>query len=211
MASNYCLEIGNPKLEIRTALFLGRIHPVKGLLDLVHGWAKVSSQWSEVSGQSNWRVVIAGRGEAGHVEEVKVEIRKLKLETSFEFVGPVEGDAKWSLYHSADLFVLPSHSENFGIVVAEALACGVPVITTKGAPWECLQTHRCGWWTDIGVAPLAAVLRDAMSRTDAERQEMGQRGRAWMERDFSWAGVAAKMKTVYAWMLGQGPTPDCVV
>ena len=58
----------------------------------------------------------------------------------------VEGFAKEELYRRADFFVLPTFSENFGSVVAEALGYGVPVITTKGAPWEDLLNHKCGWW-----------------------------------------------------------------
>lgn len=188
--------------SLRTALFLGRIHPIKGLLNLVNAWAQVRP--------IGWRLVIAGRDEAGHSEVLKAESRKQKVENDFEFVGPVEGQAKWDLYRSADLFVLPSHSENFGIVVAEALACGVPVITTKGTPWESLVTQRCGWWTELGSEPLAAALREATSMTDAARQEMGQRGRELVEREFSWPRIAEQMLSVYRWMLGQGPKPDCV-
>jgi len=193
----------NPQPPLRTALFLGRIHPIKGLLDLVKAWALVRPQ--------GWRVIIAGGGEAGHAAELKAEIRKLQLETDFEFVEPVQGDAKWSLYRRADLFLLPSHSENFGIVVAEALASGVPVITTRATPWEELVTHRCGWWTENGPEPLAAALRDALSRTDEERREMGRRGRQLVEQKYSWPGIAAQVHAVYRWMLGEGEKPECVV
>ena len=187
---------------LRTLLFLGRIHPVKGLMDLIAAWSCVKP--------TGWRVVIAGGDEDGHVEELKAEISKLKLETSFEFVGPVEGEAKWELLHGADLFVLPSHSENFGIVIAEALACGVPVITTRGTPWGNLVTQRCGWWTEIGSEPLAAALREATALSDEARREMGRRGRGLVEVLFSWQGIAAQMFSVYRWMLGAGTKPDCV-
>jgi glycosyltransferase involved in cell wall biosynthesis len=109
------------------------------------------------------------------------------------------------------LFVLPSHSENFGIVVAEALASGVPVITTRATPWEELVTHRCGWWTENGPEPLAAALRDALSRTDEERREMGRRGRQLVDQKYSWPGIAAQVHAVYRWMLGEGEKPECVV
>src|SRR5208282_2025230 len=133
-------EVRGQKPEIRTVLFLSRIHPKKGLLDLVEAWAGIQrpeagGQWSAVGGQPKWRVVVAGGDENGHLAEVKAEIRKQKLESSFEFIGEVADEMKWDLYQSADLFVLPTKSENFGIVIAEALACGVPVITTRGTPW----------------------------------------------------------------------------
>ncbi len=195
-------EIGNRKSGARTVLFLGRIHPIKGLLNLVRAWAIVRP--------AGWRVVIAGGAEMGHGEELKAEIRKLKLETQFAFVGPVAGEAKWALYRQADVFVLPSHSENFGIVVAEALACEVPVLTTHGTPWEDLVTHGCGWWTPIGVEPLASALREATALTDETRREMGVRGRQLVETKYGWPGIAARMQAVYAWMLGHGEKPEAI-
>jgi glycosyltransferase involved in cell wall biosynthesis len=198
-------EVGNRKSEVRTLLFLGRIHPIKGLVNLVAAWKTVN--WK----LDKWRVVIAGGGEPSHVADLKAEIASRMVESDFEFVGPVEGKAKWDLYRSADLFVLPSHSENFGIVIAEALACGVPVIASRGTPWAELETHRCGWWVDNRPETLVAVLRDAMGRTDVERQEMGRRGRELVTNTYSWNGIAKQMSAVYRWMLGQGPKPECIV
>ena len=79
---------------------------------------------------------------------------ELGIAGEVEFRGPVFGEAKWDLLEQADLFVLPTYSENFGIAVAEALASGLPVITTKGAPWAALTTYACGWWTEINVPAL---------------------------------------------------------
>lgn len=189
--------------QTRTALFLGRIHPIKGLLDLIKAWALVRPH--------GWHFIIAGRDERGYASELKAEIRNLKLEADFEFVGPVEGERKWKLHQQVDLFVLPSHSENFGVVVAEALACGVPVLTTRGTPWKDLETHGCGWWAENGPEPLATALREALSRTDEERREMGRRGRKLIEQKYSWSGLAAQMRAVYRWMLGEGEKPGCII
>jgi glycosyltransferase involved in cell wall biosynthesis len=115
------------------------------------------------------------------------------------------------LYRSADLFVLPSHSENFGLVVAEALACGVPVITTRGTPWEDLVTHRCGWWTPVGVEGIASALKEATRFDDAIRNEMGCRGRALVESKYGWSAVAQQMMQTYRWMLGQRNRPECIL
>jgi len=144
------------------------------------------------------------------LNQIKAEWQKEKADMDFEYVGPVAGEAKWNLYRDADLFVLPSHSENFGLVVAEALACGVPVITTRGTPWEDLVTHRCGWWTEIGVEPLANALREALRLSDEERQHMGRRGRKLVEENYTWPAAAKKMVAVYRWMLGEGQKPECV-
>ncbi|MCX8090759.1 MAG: glycosyltransferase [Verrucomicrobiae bacterium] len=191
-----------PTEAVRTVLFLGRIHPVKGLLDLVEAWAAVRA--------NGWRVVLAGGDESGHRAEVEAAIRAHRLEKNFEFAGAVSAEGRWALYREADLFVLPSRSENFGLVVAEALACGLPVITTRGTPWEELLTHRCGWWVEPNAAALADALRDALSRSDAERRQMGARGRELVRSRYTWSAAAAKMLAVYHWLLGRGPRPECV-
>ena len=125
------------------------------------------------------------------------------------YAGELEGASKFAAYSDADLFVLPTFSENFGVVIAEALVHGVPVITTKGTPWEDLQTYGCGWWIDIGVTPLALALRQAMDLNDRQRRAMGERGRAYVVR-FDWGGIASETMGVYRWILGWGPKPDCI-
>ena len=196
-------DLAYPKGTPRKILFLSRIHPVKGLLNLVHAWQIVKP--------TGWKMIIAGPDEGGHQKNVEAAIQHAGLQDDFEFTGSVYGDDKEALYRSADLFVLPTFTENFGLVVAEALACGVPVITTQGAPWQGLLTHRCGWWIDIGVEPLAAALREAMNLPPDTLRDMGRRGRAYVERDFGWPGIAQQMLSVYRWVLGQGEKPDCVM
>ncbi len=193
----------DPQGSPRKMLFLSRIHPVKGLLNLVQAWKTVRP--------SGWKMVVAGPDEGGHQQIVEAAIRQAGLQDDFTFTGSVYGDEKEALYRSADVFVLPTFTENFGLVVAEALACGVPVITTKGAPWEGLLTHRCGWWIDIGVEPLAAALREATTLPPDTLRDMGQRGRVYVEQNFGWPGIAEQMLSVYRWVLGQGDPPDCVM
>lgn len=187
----------------RTVLFLSRIHPIKGLLNLVEAWRRLRPK--------GWQLVVAGPGEDGHEALVKAAVKKTGLADQFVFTGPVFGEAKQELFQRADLFVLPTFSENFGLVIAEALVGRIPVITTKGAPWRELVTNTCGWWVDIGAEPLVEALREAMSLTDAERRKMGLRGRKLMEERYSWPTVAKDMSAVYKWMLGGGTPPQCVM
>ena len=193
----------SPKERIRTALFLSRVHPKKGLMNLVAGWDRVRPE--------GWQMIVAGPDEGNHRADVELAVRRAELEKDFQFVGPVQGETKEKLYREADLFILPTYSENFGVVVAEALAYGVPVITTKGAPWEGLVTHKCGWWVDIGVEPLAEAIREATNMSNEERQDMGKRGRDYVAQDFSWPKIAEQMLSVYKWVLKKGPKPDCVL
>jgi glycosyltransferase involved in cell wall biosynthesis len=109
------------------ALFLSRLHPLKGLGMLIDAWAEIP--------HAGWQLLVVGTDEAGHEAEIKARVERRGLAGAVTFGGPRYGDEKVAVMQAADLFVLPTHSENFGIVVAEALACGVPVITTKGAPW----------------------------------------------------------------------------
>ncbi|MGH8560325.1 MAG: glycosyltransferase [Methylococcales bacterium] len=189
--------------EPRTVLFLSRLHPVKGLLNLVRAWHQIRPE--------GWRVVIAGPDENNHRAEVEAAIHDLGLSEIFSFAGPIDDSEKWDYFLSADVFVLPSFTENFGVVVAEALASGIPVVATKGSPWAEFVTYGCGWWVDIGVEPLAAALCEAVSLSDTERNTMGLRGRKLVEERYGWPGIAADMRTVYEWVLGGGAKPACVI
>lgn len=185
--------------EPRRALFMSRIHPKKGLLDLVRAWARLNP--------AGWELVIAGPDEGGYQRVVEQEVDRLGLRGSIHFIGPQDDAHKWECYARADLFVLPTYSENFGLVVAEALACKVPVVTTRGAPWEGLETHRCGWWTDIGEAPLVGALGRALATDDAQLAAMGERGRQWVLEDFSWERVAESFADCYRWLVVGGVRP----
>ena len=213
---NQGTESRRQKPEVRTLLFLSRISPVKGLTMLADAWAsiqrsKVGGQKSEVSGQTKWRVVVAGFDEGGHQQEVQQHVRKLGIESSFEFKGPVEGDEKWLLFRKADAFVLPSYSESFGISIAEALASGLPVITTHGTPWSEIQVRKCGWWVKADQKSLEGALLEMMRLNDDERRTMGMRGRQLVEERFAWPVIARQMCRVYSWILNQGGKPDCII
>jgi glycosyltransferase involved in cell wall biosynthesis len=187
----------------RQVLSLGRIHPKKGLDRLLHAWAKIEHTVPD------WSLKLVGNAEVGHDIELMALAQQLGLKR-FMLDGPSFGDAKWQVYHDADVFVLPTLNENFGLTVAEALASGLPVISTKGAPWGGLETNGCGWWIDHGVEPLAAALISAMGMTPFQRVEMGHRGRDWMGRDFGWPAIGAEMASVYRWLRSDGPPPHCV-
>jgi glycosyltransferase involved in cell wall biosynthesis len=114
----------------RTLLYLGRLHPLKGLDLLISAWNRAVSNFPE------WRLLIIGNDEQGVLKRLEDQVGQLGLEGCVTVCKPLYNDERVRAMRNADLFVLPTRSENFGIVVAEALACGVPVITTKGAPWS---------------------------------------------------------------------------
>ncbi len=189
-----------PAVE-RIVLTLGRIHPKKGLDRLVHAWSRVEA------GHPGWRLKIIGPPELGHDNELRALAVSLRLKR-ISIEGPIYGEAKTTAYRDADVFALPTLNENFGLTVAEALAAGTPVISTKGAPWSGLGREGCGWWIDHGIEPLAAALAHAMALPREALKAMGDKGREWMARDFSWDCVARDMLGVYLWLArGAEPPP----
>ncbi len=192
------IEINNakPKTQwqaVRNVLFVSRIHPKKGIELLIEAVAQL--------GNKQLQLTIAGEGEAGYVEELKQLCVRKKVSEQFAFVGGVYGEQKWELYHRSDLFVLPTYSENFGIVVAEALATGLPVITTTGTPWQELETEHCGWWIDLSVDHLAKVLDEALQLSPDELQAMGASGRKLVEDKYDIMAVARDMYEFYKTLL----------
>ena len=191
------------KSGMRRLLFLSRITPLKGIESLLEAWAAVQSKFHE------WELHITGIDDRGHEALMKTLARRLKVER-VSFTGPVYGVDKTCVLLEADLFVLASSTENFGMAVAEALAHGVPAIVAKGAPWEGLEAHDCGWWIDIGVEPLIECLKSALAESPKYLVDRGACGRKWMERDFSWAMVGEKMLKTYRWIVEGGCPPDWV-
>ncbi len=186
--------------SVRKVVFFGRLHKVKGVDRLVRAWGEVA--------QEGWELVIAGP-DCGMLEELKGIVAERHV-PRVSFVGEINGHAKYEFLAGADVYVLPSDTENFGVTVAEALASGTPVIASRGTPWQGLEQERCGRWVPIGVEPLAAALKEMMAMSDEERAAMGARGREWIRRDFSWKSIGAQMKAAYEWLLGIATRPSCV-
>lgn len=189
----------------RVLLFLSRLHPKKGLPLLLQAWRKLGNE------RRDWLLAIAGPDQPGYLDELKRMADEMDLKDSVRFTGTLFGPEKLAAYALADLFVLPSYSENFGVAVAEALSAGVPVIATKGTPWRGLKEHRCGWWIDNDGETLAETLREALSSAERDLAAMGARGRQWMRYDFAWERLAAEMVAVCDWTLGRSAPPACVV
>jgi glycosyltransferase involved in cell wall biosynthesis len=137
-------------------------------------------------------------------------IHEKKLDAEIKIIGPQFGEAKLAAYHRASLFVLPTYSENFGIVVAEALACGIPVISTHGTPWQDLETHGCGWWIPTGVEALIETLTQALQLPEEQLIAMGTKGQQLVQNKYSMESVASQMLELYNWILNKGNKPEFV-
>jgi len=197
-------DIEKIEKPFKTLLFFGRIHPIKGIENLLHAWAELQDIFP------NWQLEIAGPGEKQYVEKIKLISYTLSLKR-VGFVGPLYGENKWSAYRRADLYILPSFSENFGMTVAESLSVGTPVLTTKGTPWSSLVNKGAGFWVDNDIESLIFYLREALQDV-LKLRGMGINGKKWMTQDFAWHVIAQDMADFYAWKVrGNLEKPECVI
>lgn len=175
-----------------TLLYMGLLRPNKGAGVLLDAVSLIREQLRD------YKIIVAGPDTEGYLATLKAQAASLGLEGMVAFPGGVFGDAKWRLFERADVFVLPTLNENFGIVIAEALLKGTPVITCKGAPWGELLTERCGWWVERTPHAVAAAILEALALPPAELEAMGRRGRRLVEERYSTEKVARDMVGLYS-------------
>lgn len=175
----------------REILFLSRVHIKKGINFLIEAVAQLKEL------MQGYIVRIVGEGESAYIEELKQLAANRGISDIIHFEGGVYGNRKWELFRQADLFVLPTYSENFGIVVAEALASGTPVMTTKGTPWSELESEHCGWWVEVGTTPTVDALHEFLALRETELKVMGHNGRKLVEKKYSARKVAEEFVEMY--------------
>ncbi len=177
--------------KTKQILFLSRVHVKKGINFLIEAATILREQLQ------GYKIVIAGEGDADYVVTLKREIKENGLQDIVQLKGGVYGEEKWRLLQTSDFFVLPTHSENFGLAIAESLASGTPVITTVGTPWNDLNDFHAGAWIEIGVQPLVDALRKFLALTDRELEDMGRNGRKLIESKYSAKVMAEEMIELY--------------
>lgn len=175
--------------EVKRCLFLSRLSKKKGLPDLLNAFAAVN--------HPNWVLDIVGNDEGDEGRNAQKLAKQLGVESRVNFLGFRGGDQKWEAYRNADLFVLPTYSENFGLVIGEAMACALPVITTTAAPWEMLDEIGAGWSIEPGVASLSIAMQDAFSRSSVVLNTMGTAGQQYVYDEFEWERVGRAMLDGY--------------
>ncbi|MGE0055204.1 MAG: glycosyltransferase [Hyphomicrobium sp.] len=179
-----------PEREWRPAglmrlMTLGRLDPVKGLENLLRALPNLGQHVT---------LDLYGTGDTDYVASLCKLVSDLGVGDRVTFHGHVEDDEKRRAYFGADLLVLPSHTENFSMVVAEALAHGLPAIVSRGAPWEELETKGCGLWVSNEPDVLAEAI---VALQDSDLASMGAHGRLWMQSEFSWDSKAREMMGLF--------------
>lgn len=183
--------------------FVGRFAPIKNIENLIISWAETGKNIPD------WELVFIGNGDSSYVIKLEQLASKHQIE-NIVFTGFLQGEEKEKALQSLSFLVLPSKSENFGMVVPEALIREIPVIASKGTPWEELNTNNAGWWIEIGVTPLAEAIQKALQTSEAERKQMGINGRKLVEENYSIESVAKKMIELYEWVLVGGDKPKFI-
>ena len=188
----------------KQVLFLSRVHVKKGIELLFEAWKRLHSDYVD------WQLLVIGNGEAEYIHSLENRVESLGLKDCIKILPPVFGEAKIKVYQESALFCLPSFSENFGMVIAEAMSCGTPVITTTNCPWEILNETDTGWCVDLSVDNLERALREAMEMDANALYDMGQRASKLIYDNFDYRSVTRKTLRLYEWLLNSGEKPEFV-
>lgn len=192
----------------KVLFFLSRLHPKKGLPILLAAWARARQHC--LLGANEWQLVIAGWEQGGHQAELEKQARELAISDSVHFVGPQFDLAKAASFKRADAFVLPSFSEGLPMAALEAWSYACPAVMTPQCNLPEGFTAGAAIRVEPDVISVMSGLGTLFGMTDIERREMGQCGRDLVEQQFTWSRICVAMTSVYRWVLGQGPQPDCV-
>ena len=199
--------LGSPNFSIKKGKkkigFMGRLVPIKNLEILLKAWAKACS------GTDDAELVLIGDAQDEYKSSLIRLAEELKI-TNISFIGFVTGTQKLTVLEGLNYLILPSKSENFGMVVTEALFKGIPVIASKGTPWEELNTYNCGWWVDADINSLSGTIIRAITLAENDRIEMGKRGNQLVLDKYSVNAVGGMMKMFYLWLIKGGEKPTFV-
>lgn len=169
--------------------FLGRLDPKKGIENLL-------TSCELLRGYKNFpfMLTVGGSGNPSYTKSIENMIEKFRLNSCVKMIGHIEGHQREQFFGNIDILVVPSYTESFCLVVAEALAHSVPVIASKSTPWKQLEKVGCGLWVSNDAESLATAITQ-MSQMPL--LEMGRQGQEWMEKEFSWPCVTEKMIQLY--------------
>ncbi|WP_055098299.1 glycosyltransferase [Gabonia massiliensis] len=183
--------------------YLGRVHPRKRIERLIYAMDTLHHNFDDIE------LVIIGSGDKYYEEFLHKEVKKLNLR-NVKFTGFLTGIEKDKAITDLSVLAVPSDFENFGNIVTEALVRGVPVIASKGTPWEELNFHNCGWWINNDQETITQTILKAYNIGENMRIKMGMNGKSLIRNNYSTDVLGLKMKLLYEWILGQTSKPDFV-
>lgn len=184
--------------------YLGRVHPRKRIERLIYAFKTLHNELQDAE------LLIIGADDKRYEEFLHDEVKRLHLEGNVRFTGFLTGKEKDEATMSLSYLAVPSDFENFGNIVTEALVRGVPVIASKGMPWQELEKHHCGWWIENDQESINKTLLEAIRLPEAERQQMGRNGKELIRKEYAVPTLGAKMKQLYEWILNGSNKPEFV-
>ena len=177
----------------RRMLFVSRLHPKKRILELVRWWIASCDQFPE------WKLIVASPLPTDpYSQSMHALLTSSPKGGALEWAGFLRGTDLVKEYHNSELFVLPTLSENFGNVIGEALACGLPVVTTTGAPWPILHSEDCGWWTNVDIESFFVGLRTALTESSVSLNAKGARGSRWVAENLAGDALAPRWADLWS-------------
>jgi glycosyltransferase involved in cell wall biosynthesis len=185
-------------------LFFGRIHAKKGLDLLAAAWNALRSDHPDL------HLLLAGKDD-GALGPLLQRLDDAGLSARVTWLGHIDGERARQVWGAADSFILPSYSEGFSMAILEALACRLPVLITTACHFPELAAAEGGIVVEPTVAAISQGLRDLLKRSPSERALLGQKGRALVERDYTWAQQGRRLASVYRWLTAGGPVPPEVI
>lgn len=185
--------------------YLGRVHPRKRIERLIYAMDDLRNKLP-----TDTELLIIGGGDEKYEDFLRKEISRLNLNNQVHFTGFLSGKEKEDAIDSLSLLVVPSDFENFGNIVTEALVHGVPVIASKGMPWNELPENECGWWINNDQESIDETILESYKLGAERLYQMGLNGRDLMIRNYSVESLGKKMKILYEWILNGGEKPDFV-
>lgn len=191
-----------PKAKLRIG-YLGRIHPRKRIERLIYAFDALCDELKDAE------LLIIGAGDKQYEQFLREEVIRLNLH-NVRFAGFLTGEEKDKAILSFSYLVVPSDFENFGNIVTEALVRGIPVIASKGMPWQELDEFHCGWWIDNDQEMINHTLHNAINLPELERLQMGIKGKQLIKEKYAVDKLGEKMKQLYEWVLYGGTQPDFV-
>lgn len=183
--------------------YLGRMHPRKRIERLIYAFDALREELQDVE------LIIIGGGDKQYEQFLHEEVKHLNLSNIY-FTGFLTGTKKGNAISSLSYLVVPSDFENFGNIVTEALVRGVPVIASKGMPWQELEEYHCGWWIDNNQETLNKTIKEAVSLPENERIKMGLNGKQLIKEKYTVEILGEKMGRLYEWIIRGGSKPEFV-
>ncbi|GIT99334.1 glycosyltransferase [Sulfurovum sp. TSL1] len=189
----------------RVILSLSRLDPSKGIDLLIEAFYRLNNK------NCDYVLFIAGEGNIMYTNSLLEKVKQFNLQDKVFFLGDVREKVKNTVYDVADIFVLPSFNEGFGLTVLEAFRQKIPVITTNTTPFDQVEKLGCGWYISPNVSALEEALEQSAEMSKEKLEVMGEKGHEWSKSNFSMEVVNKKYELLYHWLIGNPDKPNFII